>query len=286
MKKILLFIFLICPCFQAFSQDYLITNNGEKRSCVIKQISAKYIFYALPGAAPQSRDSISIENISSYYSATPIEELIFPERKGHTFKDRWEFSLSPGVGYLLSKKTKVTSDQVREFLNASHYGISVNGDAAWFVTNHFGVGITGSYFFSFKRDDIVGLLSDSSTYVGPLTNKMGLSYIGAGGHYRIKSANTDNAYEIKMTAGYLNYQDVVSMRTENKVYSGDAFAASLSIIFDFYRNKKAGLRTGLSFTYCVMDNYTSDSFGNNTQPDFQNHDVDLSRLDVFIGIRL
>jgi hypothetical protein len=285
-KKVICILICILSGLSSEGQDLVIKTSGDTLQCRIRQISGTYLYYSAPGDTIR-KDSIRIADIDSYYFSSDVKYLIDPSLKANKEFEKWQFFLAPGVGYLLSKNTPVIPNEFQNYLNQSHYGFTLNGDASWFFSPHWGIGFTGSYFYSRAKTELVGMPVDSTLYSGPLSNDIGLTFVAAGFHYRILSREARRAYELNLSPGYVFYRDMVRITGHDILFTGGGFGVSGSVYIDFFLKKKLGIRTGLVFLYSDIPPYTRRSDSGSQQVDIGPVDhVNLSRLDVFIGIRL
>ena len=282
----LYFIFIICLLFNLSlcGQDLVLTYSGDTLQCKILQVTKDYVIYS-DSSGSIRKDSVRMTEVSSYYYSESLEDLLHPGRQKDF--ERLQFSLSPGVGYLLSKMTPVIPDEFHTFLNNSHYGFALNGNAALFFTPHWGFGFTGSYFYSYARNDMIMMIVDTVSLTGSLSSNLGLAYVAGGIHYRNASRESKRSYELSLCAGYLNYRDMIRLNEYKTLFTGGTIGGSVSVYVDFFLKRTMGIRTGLVFMLAEMDSY-SRTDENGSKPVYLSHEdkMNLSRIDFVLGIRL
>ena len=286
MKHLLIAILWILVAHAAPAQDLVIRKNGDTLSCRIVKISLTQIRFS-PAGSPAAVDSIPMSEVETYYYSEGIDNLIGNGKGKKQDTELLEVSLLPGAGYLLSQKSPSVPYEFQKYLNRSHFGFAVNGTAALFPGVHWGFGITGSYFYSGTGTDLTTAMVDSSTtYTGPLSSRLGLAYVAAAVHYRNLSKESKRSYGLCLASGYVNYRDAVLLTGDKIVYHGGTVGISGSVFIDFFQKGRWGIRTGLSFLWAEMDSFEKTRGSESTPYLWPDGKVNLSRLDLFIGIRM
>ena len=197
------------------------------------------------------------------------------------------FRISADAGY--SYRTARVSDNIStdfaDYIKKLRNGWTVGGDAAYYFSESFGIGVKGNYaHFSNSMSNVV-VFTTTDTLTGTMADKIGLTYIAPELMMRFFNKKKTNAFIMNFGIGYLRYFDKATLISDFTI-TGGTVGLSYDLGYDILLTKSLALGLQASIMLGTLSSVEVDD-GTTTQTlDLgQDNKESLTRINLTIGLR-
>ncbi len=291
MKKTILILLCIFSIATLFSQDLIITNDGDSLNCKITQVDAENIYFTLHQKEEIKNNILNKSQINKFaYNYFQNYESSYNSVKPNKPKfSCFDIYVNGGFSYL----TSPISDKSPEFLNDFYKELNSG--------NHFGGGI-GIYFFEnigigarinqFKSSKIyekqIGItnLQTGIRKEGTLSENIKTIFIGGSINTRIFDANKKNSFTANISFGQISYKNegeyVYHFEEEGKCFGIQADFGG-----DFNLNENISFVVQISYLKGALSEVTEEFNGVKQTLKFDKENkYGMNRIDISAGFKL
>lgn len=287
MRKILasaLFLFVLLP---SFSQDLIVTGDGDSINCKITRIKADNIYFTF-NYNDEIRSTLLPKSSVNFYQAdyykiseVPADKVIRnPEYRHLTL------SLMGGYSYRTARLSDNIQPEFRDYIKNLKSGYHLNGDLTYYVSEFFGIGVR--YGFSNASNSMDGIYLEDEfgnrTY-GMMSDDITVTFIGPTFSSRMMNRNKSSALLINLSLGYMGYVDDIVLIDKYRK-TGGTVGMGLDIGYDIGLSEKislgfqVSLLSGTLYSYYLDDGITKEKY------ELEPGEYDgLSRMDLSVGLR-
>ncbi len=285
-KKYLLIIFLLfLRVFHSnlSAQDLIVKQNGDSLNVEIIRVTADHILYIYQNGKQIKRVKSPKSEIKSF------RYIFFSEKRKLAYKFdpndfRFRLAVSGGVSLLLDGADEDASAFFSDYVDKLNSGWHFKAEANYFLRSGLGFGIVfDQYHTSGNNDNVIFVdRQTNDTTIGPLSDKIKITYIGPQLTYHIKSGLKNTTFYVGGGAGVNLYRDELE-RVDAFVAKGTAFGLHGSLGVDFLVDENIMVGFELSGHTGNLRDFTL--AGDDGVRDFTNEDNDISRISLSFGVR-
>lgn len=288
MKRII-GILVGCFCFiSLFSQDLIVTNEGDSINCKITNVKIDYIHFTFNHKGEIRNTLLPTNAVKSFQIAyyqtaqVPLEKVIFHDNFPH-----WRFALNGGWSYRTAKAPSGIPADLSAYIADLKWGNHIGGEITYYFEKLYGFGAKYLVSNSSKKFDgsIYYTETDGSKVYGEMSDNMRITYIGPYFSTRFLSKNQKNALYLNVGFGYMGYVNNTVVVDKFKI-SGSTFGSNLDLGFDiglsegFAAGFQISYLSGLLSGYKVTDGITTETI------EFEKGEYEsLGRFDFSVGLR-
>jgi len=238
MKEIII-LFLLALTVNVFSQDLILTNDGDSIDCRITKETKEYIYFTF-----KHKDGVRktlIANSDVIYHQTDYfqrSEVTDEELKTKVSYQHFRIALNGGYSYRTAKLADNIPNNFRDYTKELKSGYHLAGDITYYFSEPLGVGVKVNNFNSSNRAEVS--ISESTGYVsGEISDNINILFVGPSFNTRLFDRNKRNAFLMSLAIGYLDYSNEARMITPMKIKG-----STVGMVFD------------LGYDICLSDNYS------------------------------
>ena len=287
MKKILFFLLLVVITNSIYSQDLIVTNDGDSINCKITRVKTGNVYFTFNHKNEIRNTLLPLSNIKNYkFDFYDTSEI--PEGKiiGYENYQHIRIAVNGGYSYMTAKVAESVPTDFRKYVKGLKSGYHFGGDINYYFTETLGFG--GKYFVfksSNSIDDIYLEYDNGDIEYGKMSDDLTISFIGPIFSTRILSPSKQNAFLMNISLGYMGYSNDKIVIDKYKM-TGSTMGLSLDVGYDIGLSKNLSLGFQLSLISGVMSSYKlSDGTYTETITLEKGNYEGLNRVDLSIGLR-
>jgi len=287
MKNTLILFFLIAIANSIYSQDLIVTNDGDSINCKITNVKHDNIYFTFKHKDEIRSTLLPVSNVKEhqvgFYQVSEV-----PEGKivGYKSYPHFRVALSGGYSYMTAKVSESVPSDFKQYIKELKSGYHFDGDITYYFTEILGAGVKYSMFGSSNRidniwvEDIYG-----NTNYGHMSDDLKISFIAPMFSSRFLSRDKKNAFVMSAALGYMGYVNN-KVVVDNYKMTGSTLGMALDFGYDIGLSEnlslgfKLSLISGTLFQYDLNDGKTTERI-KLEQGEYEG----LSRIDLSIGLR-
>ncbi len=287
MKKLLVLLAAVILSTPAFSQDLIVTNEGDSINCKITKVKADNIYFTFKHTDEIRSTLLPVSNIQ-YHQFDYYEQGQVPKNKivGYINYQRFRIAVNGGYSYNPAKIGSNVPSDFKDYVKDLRSGYHFGGDVTYFFAEQLGFGFK---YYLFKAtnslDNIYVDDMDGNRSYGKMSDDITVSLIGPSFSVRFLNHDKSNAFLMSMSMGYMGY-------TNNKVVvdrykmTGSSFGTSLDLGYDIGLSESTSLGFQLSLISGYLRKYYLDDGRTKKTVELEKGEYEsLYRIDLSVGLR-
>jgi len=281
MKHTLFLLILIAVAQSVFSQDLLVTSEGDSLNCKITKITNKEIYYVFIQDGVVRDTSLSKQSVKEYkYDRYAVNDTLMDIVRKNNF--HYRVALNVGSGYLMSFFSDNTTADLATYYSNLKSGRQLSGDVAYYISGALGVGLKYSQF---NTRNSAYLVNEDQVQTGTMSDDLSISFIGPSVSTRFPSIKGNNGFLMDFSLGYMKFTDnivVINGYSEK----GSTMGMSAGFGYDFSISRNLALGIQCSLYYGRLSEYVRTTNGSSTTIRLNKESYEkLDRLDLSVGLR-
>ena len=256
MKKYLIIIIITYFSINVFSQDLIITNEGDTLNCKITKVKTDNIYFTFKHKEEIRNTLLPLLSVKTYkYDYFTTSEV--PKEKIKTKENYQKVRLALNGGY--SNLTgKVGSDIPADFKNyvtELKSGFHFAGDLTYYISEPIGIGLKYSLFKT--SNSISGVYIENEfgqRSYGKMSDDISVSFIGPMFSTRMLSDNKKNSFFMNLAFGYMIYNDDLVIIRSYRI-NGNTIGLAYELGYDIDLSKNMALCFHVSFISGTLSEY-------------------------------
>jgi len=287
MRKILILLILIFISNSIFSQDLIVTNDGDSINCKITKVKTDNIYFTFKHKDEIRSTLLPVSSIKTHQfdyfqtSEVPKDKVVGYENYQH-----FRIAINGGYSYQTAKVAEsVPSDfkgYIRELKSGYHFG----GDLTYYFTEPLGFGFKYYLFKSSNSLDNIYLEdTDGNRTYGRMSDDLTISFIGPTFSTRLLSHDKKNAFLMNLSLGYMGYSNDKVIIDKYKM-TGSTMGLSYDIGYDIGLSENISLGFQISFLTGTLFEYDWNDGTNTETIKLEKGEYEsLNRIDFSVGLR-
>ncbi len=286
MKNALLTILLVILTISAIAQDLIVTNEGDSINCKITDVKTDYIYFSFKYQDEIRSTLLQNTDVKThqfdFYQSNGI-----PEDKIIGFQDfqRWRIALNGGYGYHIARVSKDTPRDLTSYAKKLKSGYVLGGDASYFITEHWGIGIKANMCKSTNSLDNIYVedISGHRRY-GKMSDDITVFFIAPTFSSRYFDKEKKNSVYALLSIGYLGYKNNYVVIDKYQL-TGSTLGTTVDIGYDIGLNEKLALGFQFSFLTGYLLEYTLKEGTHVQKIKLEDQVHSLNRIEFSVGLR-
>lgn len=287
MKKSLVVVALFFFTSYIYSQDLIVTSEGDSLNCRITKIKPDNIYFTFKHKDEIRNTLLPVSTIKdykiNYYSKSevPKEKIVGYENYQH-----FRIGLNTGYSYQTARIHESVPGDFKNYVKDLKSGCHFGFDLTYYFSEPLGVGF--KYFMFQSSNSMDNIYIEDSTGVrqyGKMSDELKISFIGPMFSTRLLNHDKKNALLMNLAIGYMGY-------TNNKVIINNYKMTGNTVGLAFEMGYDIGLSENLSLGFQISmiagTLFEYDWYdGNNTETIKlkEGEYESLSRVDFSVGLR-
>ena len=283
MKYLLFILFAFLSFGFTYSQDIIVTNQGDSVDCKITKVTDTYVHFTVFDGTGLvlTRSRLPLSEIASYVQSEESEESENPTNSEIKREDlfvldsyavpRFRLSIDGGFTYQFAGYDGFPPSYKNQVQTLWGFG----GEIDYFIArSKFGIGLKYYYSFTEANDDL--LLIDG-TVLEVRDELIQFNFAGASVLLRKISAD-DQLIHFYLMGGLLFYQTSLTINGDPLRQEGDTFGAGFGVNYDYRLSERVGVGVGLELLIAQLSQITVNGVT-------QVGEFDVSRINLTVGLR-
>ena len=287
MKKLLVIFFLVFTTNTIFSQDLIVTNEGDSINCKITKVKIDNVYFTFKYKNEFRSTLLPVVKIKThkfnYYaiSEVPKSKIVGVDKYNH-----FRLAISGGYGYRIGAISDDTPSDFKEYTKELKKGYNYSGDLTYFFTKYMGFGLKYNFFNATNSMDNIYVESmDGNRRYGKMSDDISITFIGPTFTTRIIKANKNDALIMNVGVGYMGYENNMVLIDKYKI-SGSSVGLTFDIGYDIELSSNLALGFQLSIITGNLFQYElDDGLTKKTIKLEEGKYESLNRIDLSVGLR-
>jgi len=287
MRKLLILAVLIFVSNSIFSQDLIVTNEGDSINCKITKVKTDNIYFTFKHKDEIRSTLLPISSIKTYQfdyfqtSEVPKDKVVGYENYQH-----FRIALNGGYSYQTAKVAESVPSDFKDYISELKSGYHFGGDLTYYFTEPLGFGF--KYYLlksSNSLDNIYLEDTDGNRTYGKMSDDLTISFVGPTFSTRFLSHNKKNALLMNLSLGYIGYSNDKIIIDEYKM-TGSTMGLSFDIGYDIGLSENLSLGFQISFLSGTLFEYDWNDGSKTETIDLEEGEYEsLNRIDFSVGLR-
>lgn len=286
-KPFLFLLFLASSTF-VYSQDLVVTSEGDSLNCKITKIKENSIYFTFKHKDEIRNTLLPLVQVK-YHQHNFYQIAVVPANKiiSNEIYPHFRVAINGGFSYRTAKLADDIPSDFENYMKELKYGYHYGLDLSYYFSEQLGIGIKYSIYKSKNEIDNISVTRpDGSTQYGKMSDNISINFIGPFISTRLLNANKKNGLLMNLGIGYLGYKDYTVLVTDYTI-KGSTLGLCWDIGYDIGISKNLAIGFQLSYMIGTLTQYDiSDETTTKTVKLKNDNRESLSRIDLSIGLRL
>lgn len=287
MRNILIIALLILIANTIYSQDLIVTNDGDSINCKITKVKTDNIYFTFKHkdeirSTLLPKSSVKTHQFQYYQtSEVPKEKVVGYENYQH-----FRLAVNGGYSYQTAKVAENVPSDFKDYIKELKSGYHFGGDLTYYFTEPLGFGIKYYLFKSSNSLDNIYVedINGNRTY-GKMSDDLTISFIGPTFSTRLLSHDKKNAFLMNLSLGYMGYSNDKVIIDKYKM-TGSTMGLSFDVGYDIGLSENLSLGFQISFLTGTLFEYDwNDGTKTETIKLEKGEYESLNRIDFSVGLR-
>jgi len=287
MRRLLILAAIIFFSNSIFSQDLIVTNDGDSINCKITKVKTDNIYFTFKHKDEIRSTLLPVSNIKTHQfdyfqtSEVPKEKVVGYENYQH-----FKIAINGGYSYQTAKVAESVPSDFKDYINELKSGYHFGGDLTYYFTEPLGFGFKYYLFKSSNSIDNIYLedTDGNRTYV-KMSDDLTISFIGPTFSTRLLSHDKKNAFLMNLSLGYMGYSNYKVIIDKYKM-TGRTMGLSFDIGYDIGLSENLSLGFQISFLSGTLFEYDWNDGSTTETIDLEEGEYEsLNRIDFSVGLR-
>lgn len=287
MRKLLILGILIFVSNSIFSQDLIVTNDGDSINCKITKVKTDNIFFTFKHKDEIRSTLLPVSNIKTHQfdyfqtSEVPKDKIV-----GYANYQHFRIAINGGYSYQTAKVAESVPSDFKDYIRELKSGYHFGGDLTYYFTEPLGFGFKYYLFKSSNSLDNIYLEdADGNRTYGKMSDDLTISFIGPTFSTRLLSHDKKNAFLMNLSLGYMGYSNDKVIIDKYKM-TGSTMGLSFDIGYDIGLSENLSLGFQISFLTGTLFEYDwNDGTKTETIKLEKGEYESLNRIDFSVGLR-
>jgi len=288
MKQLFILITLLIVSNRIWSQDLIVTNEGDSINCKITNKTNEYLYFTFKHKDEVRSTLTLINNTKSYkynyfkQAEVPVTKIVYGEQYPH-----WRVAFNTGWSYRTAPVSDGFSSSAKQYIEGLKSGYHFSAEAAYYFTESLGLG--GKLLYSNasnSANNISTSIPGGGSFSGNTSDDISVTFAGPYFAMRMFDAKKANAFILNFGIGYLGYTDRTVVGSNNLKVTGSTAGFLMDLGYDILISKNCSIGFQLALlggTLTSVD--VSDGYQTKNITLTKEQYESLGRIDLSVGIR-
>jgi len=279
-----LFLLILTALAQSvFSQDLIVTSEGNSLNCRITKITSKEIYYIFIQDGVVRDSSLSKQSVIEYkFNKFAVNDTLMAIKIDPKNNYHYRAALNVGSGSLWNYFLDNSQADLASYYANLESGIQLSGDVTYYISGALGVGLKYSQF---NTKNSAYLVDEDHVQTGIMSDDLSITFIGPSVSTRFPSINGNNGFLMDFSVGYMTFTDDIVF---NNKYSekGSTVGLSLGLGYDISISRNFAMGIQLSMYAGRLSEFVRTNYQGSTTIRLSEGNYErLERMDLSVGLR-
>jgi hypothetical protein len=287
MKRPVVLLFVFFVSLSVFSQDLIVTNEGDSINCRIIKVKSDNIYFLFRNKLEVKTSQLPLSK-TDYHQYNFYTKSLIPKdwNTGIGREKRFQISVDGGLTYRIAKFSEDVPPDLYEYMQKLRLGFNFGTSLTYYPSESYGFGLNYHHFNASNSIDNIYLEDlNGNRRKGRLADNIGVSFYGGFFTSRLRSSNKQNSLLFRTSVGYMEYKNDCYVIDHYNISGGTVgFGVDFGYDYEIAENFLVGIQlslvTGTLSKYQISDGRTVQT----VVLEKGNYES-LSRIDLTIGIR-
>ena len=287
MRKSLIFAVLFFISNSIFSQDLIVTKQGDSINCKITKVKTDNIYFTFKHKDEIRSTLLPLSSIETHhFDYFQTGEVTKGQVVGYENYQHFRFALNGGFSYRTARVSEAIPSDFRDYTGKLKSGYHFGGDLTYYFTETLGFGFKYYLFKSSNSMDNIYLEDiDGNRIYGKMSDDLTISFIGPTFSTRLLNHNKKNAFLSNVSLGYMGYSNDKVLIDKYKL-NGSTLGLSLDISYDIGLSDNLSLGFQISYLKGTLLKYKLNHGSTTETIDLDEGEYEsLNRIDFSVGLR-
>jgi hypothetical protein len=268
------------------SQDLIVTQYGDSIKCRIISVRSGNIYFQFKADSQDRNSYLPVSGVMLYrYKYFKEPDLPFEAPADKKYEYPFMFSFESGFGYRLGRISKSVPAGLHSYYKGLKPGMVVGAGVYLNLNEVLGFGLKYHRHYASNYEDNVTLQTAGGTSCGVLSDKVGISFIGATLSLHSLAGQSRSSLYTNYSVGYFSYKSD-NITLVPYTISGGSIGLVTDGGWDIYITDNFIIGLQGSFLLGAIREFRVDSGFNVQTITLEDEYESMSRIDFSIGIRL
>ncbi|MEO6683374.1 MAG: hypothetical protein ABIN48_11195 [Ginsengibacter sp.] len=287
MKNLLIFTLLMLLSNAIFSQDLIVTDEGDSINCKITKVKADNIYFTFKHKNEIRNTLLPMSKVKEHqFDFYKINEV----PTGHVVREEnyqhFRIALNGGYSYQTAKIAENVPADFKDYVKKLKSGYHFGGDITYYFTEPLGFGIKYYLFKTSNSLDNIYIEDGAGNRTeGKMSDDLTISYIGPTFSTRMLNHDKRNAFIMNVSMGYMRYSNNKVLIDQYKM-TGSTMGLAFDAGYDIGLSKNLSMGFQISMISGTLFNYNwNDGTTMQTVKLEKSEYEGLNRIDFSVGLR-
>lgn len=287
MKKLFILALLILATNSIYSQDLIVTTDGDSINCKITKVKTDNIYFTFKHKDEIRSTLLPINKIKIHqFDYFQTSEMPKDKVVGYANYQHFRIAINGGYSYQTAKVAESVPSDFKNYIKELKSGYHFGGDLTYYFSEPLGFGFKYYLFKSSNSLDNIYLedIDGNRTY-GKMSDDLTISFIGPTFSTRLLNHDKSNAFLMNLSLGYMGYSND-KVIIDNYKMTGSTMGLSFDIGYEIGLSENLSLGFQVSFLTGTLFEYDwNDGTKTETIKLEKGEYESLNRIDFSIGLR-
>ena len=288
MKNTLFLFILIAIANSIYSQDLIVTNDGDSINCKITKVKTDNIYFTFKHKDEIRSTLLPVSNVKNHqFNFYQVSEVPKEKVVGYENYQRFRIAVNGGYSYQTAKVAETVPSDLKNYVKELKSGYHFGGDITYYFSEMYGMGGKCFIFKSSNSIDNIYLeeINTGNRTYGKMSDDLTISFIGPMFSTRILNQDKKNAFIMNLSLGYMGYSNNKVIIDKYKM-TGSTMGMALDFGYDIGLSENLSLGFQLSFISGTLFKYKwNDGKTTETIKLEKGEYEGLNRFDFSVGLR-
>lgn len=286
MRSLLIIASIIFVSNSIFSQDLIVTNDGDSINCKISKVKTDNIYFTFKHKDEIRSTLLPVSNIKTH-QLNFFQTNEVPKHKvaGYENYKHFRIAINGGYSYQTARVAENVPSDFKDYISELKSGYHFGGELTYYFTEPLGFGFKYHLFKSSNSLDNIYIEDIDGITYGKMSDDLTISFIGPTFATRILSHDKKNAFLLNLSLGYMGYSNDKVIIDKYKM-TGSTMGLSFDIGYDIGLSENLSLGFQISYLTGTLIEYEwNDGTKTETIKLERGQYESLNRIDFSVGLR-
>jgi hypothetical protein len=287
MKKLFVILALILIAGSLFSQDLIVTNEGDSINCKITKVNLDNIYFTFMHKMEVRNTLLPKSGIKTHkFDFYQSSEVPKDRVAGIQNYKKFRLALNGGYSYQTAKVAESVPSDFKDYINELKSGYHLGVDATYFFSETLGFGLKYSRFLTSNSINNIYVTDEEGfTRTGKMSDDLTISFFGPTFSSRLLNHDKTNAFLMSVAIGYLSYSND-KVIIDNFKMTSNTMGLSIDMGYDIGLSENLSLGVQISYLMATLTQFELDDGHTKQTIELEEGEYEgLNRIDLSVGLR-
>lgn len=286
MKKVLTTLILVFIVNVIYSQDLIVTIDGDSINANISSIENNYVYFTYFEKNSNFKTVLPSEKVQNFnYGFYRPDFESIGEFVGLKNYNHFRVALNVGYGYQTAPLADDVPDDFKSYIKRLKSGFHIGGDLTYYFTEVLGIGMKYNRFITSNYMEHIYIVDEyDNTRYGEMKDDVAITFIAPTFSTRFINQKKSGALYLNTSFGYVDYNNA-KIIVDPYIYTGKTVGFAFDFGYDLLSLKSVTLGFQVSYFMASLSKFNVYDGTDVTTVKLEGFYEGLNRLDFSLGLR-